>query len=194
MTETDRPLMAQVHPARWIGFAIGLILALAGSGCGYTLRPPYDQTVRTVYVPIFRSSSFSRDLNLQLTEAVIKEIQDRTPYRVVGRPQGADSTLTGEIQFVQKDGIVQSPENLPRGLRGRIAVQVRWVDNRAGGSNPIGSTVIDEAVNFFPEVGETQQQAYQRAIERLARQIVNNMEQPWFNSRELESGTVANPI
>ena len=90
-------------------------LALAGiAGCGYSVRPPYNNEIRTVYVPIFRSLTFRRDLNLMLTEAVAKEIEKRTPYKVVGTPDGADSSLTGEVTYADKNLVVENPQNLPR--------------------------------------------------------------------------------
>ena len=44
---------------------------------------PYDPQVRTVEVPVFESNSYRRGVDLQLTEAVQKQIQLRTPFRVV---------------------------------------------------------------------------------------------------------------
>ena len=44
------------------------------SGCGYTMRAPFDTSVKTVFVPVFNTQSFRRDLKLKLTEMVQKEI------------------------------------------------------------------------------------------------------------------------
>ena len=52
--------------------------------------------IQTIRVPVFQSSSFRRDLGEQLTEAVVKEIEKRTPYKVV-RDASADSVLIGRI-------------------------------------------------------------------------------------------------
>ena len=39
---------------------------LRGSaGCGYSIRAPFDKSVRTVFVPIFKTQSFRRDVNLR---------------------------------------------------------------------------------------------------------------------------------
>ncbi len=76
-----------------------LLLSLANAGCaGYrfgaaTLYPP---DIHTVYVPVFESDSFRRGLGERLTEAVVKAIEARTPYKVVGSAE-ADSVLTGKI-------------------------------------------------------------------------------------------------
>src|SRR3954447_23529781 len=97
----------------------GLSLAGAGlglSGCGYSIRPPVYADVRTVYVPIFRSISFRRDIQLMLTEAVIKEIEERTTYKVVGTPEQADTILEGTVTFAEKNISVESPQTRPREL------------------------------------------------------------------------------
>ena len=41
--------------------------------------------VSTVYVPMIESGSYRRDLGERLTEAVAKQIELKTPYKVVGR-------------------------------------------------------------------------------------------------------------
>src|SRR5215471_14643559 len=98
--------MASVRnrPARAprLALALSLALAAATAGCGYSIRPPYDTNIRTVYVPVFRSLSFRRDIQLQMTELVIKEIEKRTPFKVVGKPDEADTILEGMINYAEK--------------------------------------------------------------------------------------------
>jgi len=54
-----------------------------------TLYPP---DIHTVYVPIIESNSYRRQLGEWLTEAVAKEIENVTPFKVVNTPE-ADSVL-----------------------------------------------------------------------------------------------------
>lgn len=156
------------------------VLAATFSGCGYSIRPPYNPEISTVYVPIFRSLTFRRDLNLMLTEAVAKEIEKRTPYKVVGKPEGADSSLMGEVIFAEKNLVVENPQNLPRELSADLTVKVRWTDNRTV-SDPreVGSVTLRETVTFTPEFGDTSMMAYQKACQKMAEQIASMMEQPW---------------
>src|SRR3954453_11288980 len=56
----------------------------------------YTPDVSTVYVPMVESASFRPDLGEALTEAICKEIEARTPYKVVGTPN-ADSILSAKI-------------------------------------------------------------------------------------------------
>ena len=164
-----------------------LFVALAAStiaGCGYQIRAPYAQNIRTVYVPVFTSRTFRRDVNLMLTEEVIKEIERRTPYKVVGHPEGADTTLAGEINFSDKNIVVENPFNLPRQLTATLTANVIWTDNRT--EKPIGDPAltkggmtVTEIYNFFPEVGETSQAAFLRTCQMMAKGIVNAMEAKW---------------
>ena len=156
--------------------AIAIVTSL--SGCGYSVRPPFDAAIRTVYVPVFRSVSFRRDVNLQLTEMIIKEIENRTPFKVVGKPEGADSTLEGVINFADKNLIIENPFNLPRQLTATLTVAVTWTDNRTT-KTVKPPVVVTEMVNFFPEVGETSSSAFARANQKLAQQVVSMMEQKW---------------
>ena len=61
----------------------------------------YRPELRTIYVPVFESESFRPNLGERLTEAVVKEIELKTPYKVVATPN-ADSVLRGRI-VVEKD-------------------------------------------------------------------------------------------
>ncbi len=161
---------------------LALVVLLAGGswGCGYSLRPPYNAYIHTVYVPVFKTNTFRRDLNLQLTELVIKEIEKRTPYKVVGTPEGADSTLDGEVTFTDKNLMVENPNNLARQYAALLTVSVKWVDNRPGVvKKDILPTVFSEQTNGYPEIGETALAVFTKVTTKLARDIVNTMEEPW---------------
>jgi Lipopolysaccharide-assembly len=161
---------------------VGLVLALLSSGClvtGYSIRPPYDTRIKTVYVPVFKSITFRRDVNTMLTELVIKEIERRTPYKVVGKPDDADTTLEGTINFSDKNVILENPFNLPRQLTSTLIVMASWTDNKAEKKEIPNPAMIAETFNFYPEIGETAQAAFYRCCEKLAVQIVNMMEEKW---------------
>src|SRR5688500_10305880 len=73
--------------------------AILFSGCaGYQVgqRSLYRPDIRTVYVPVVQSNSFRRYLGERLTEAIVKEIELKTPYKVVDS-DAADSVLTVKL-------------------------------------------------------------------------------------------------
>lgn len=157
-----------------------LVLVALAPGCGYSFRPPYDKSVRTVYVPIFRSQTFRRDINYMLTELVMKEIEKRTPYKVVSSPEGADTMLEGVIQSAMKNTVVENPYNLPRQLNASITVSVSWTHiPPTEAEQKRGPTTITEMSVFAPEVGETIVTAYYKTCQSIATQIVDMMETPW---------------
>jgi hypothetical protein len=164
-----------------------VLAALALGGCGYSLRAPFDKSVKTVFVPVFKTQSFRRDVNLNLTELIQKEIMHRTPYKVVGTPEEADTVLEGTISFADKNIVVENPFNLPRELNATINVSVKWTHNpptEAEKNKP--PTIVSETVNFVPEVGETALTAFYAVNQRLAAQIVDMMEQPWYTDADLK--------
>ncbi len=179
---------SRVPAARLSGTLIMIILVgTMLSGCGYTIRAPFDKSVKTVFVPVFRTQSYRRDLNLNLCEMVQKEIMQRSPYKVVGRPEGADTILEGTINYADKNTVVENPFNLPRELNATVNVNVKWTHNpptEAEKSKP--PTIVAETVNFVPEVGETALTAFYRVNQRLAAQIVDMMEQPWYTDADLK--------
>ncbi|MEO6810005.1 MAG: LptE family protein [Isosphaeraceae bacterium] len=166
---------------RAIVLMLPMLLALPLLGCGYTLRAPFRDDIKTVYVPVFHSQSFRRDLNFQLTRMVQDEIRRRTPFRVVGTPEEADSTLSGTITFVDKNAMVESPNNLPRQIQGTIMATVKWTDNRLSfeKKRDLQPVPVVESTPFYPELGETAQLGYLKGMEKLARQVVDMMEEPW---------------
>jgi hypothetical protein len=148
-------------------------------GC-YNFRAPFDKSVRTVYVPTFKSQTFRRDMNFTMTDLVIKEIEKRTPYKVVGNPEGADTILDGTVNFADKNLVVENPNNYPRQLTAMINATVSWTPNPPTDTEVKNSTVVvAEQVNFVPEVGETSMTAFYQACQRIATQIVDMMEEKW---------------
>jgi Lipopolysaccharide-assembly len=202
-SQTTLPARAFTRSAR----AVCLISALiSGSvlGCGGSMRnaavkseddgffgwhfhAPFDTSeVKTVAI-FFKSNVFRRDLEKQLAEAVSKEIHLRTPYRVVGQHEKADSLLTATITSDAKNIVVEAPTNLPRGLNASIVVQANWTHNPPTDIESKRTlTTISETINFVPEVGETTLSAYNHVIQSIAKQIVDMMEQPWYRPQDLE--------
>jgi len=163
-----------------------LLLAVTLPGCaGYMVGGAYAPDVRTVHVPTFTTDSYRRGFELQLTEAVQKQIQSRTPYRLTKGP-GADTRLTGHIVEVRKDVLTETRFDDPRELQLSLAVEVRWEDVRSGQvlssrQMPLSSDAMQLIAHseFAPELGHSLATATQDVTESLARQIVSMMETPW---------------
>ena len=167
--------------------ALLLSLATLPAGCTpyrFGVRSLYPPDIQTVYVPVFTSNSFRRDLGERLTEAVAKEIELRTPYKVVGSPE-ADSILTGQLIRDTKRLTIESPTDEARETEIAFAVRVTWIDRNGGmiheGNVPLPPASVDIMQTAFvhPEVGSSIATGQQETIQRLAQQIVSLMEAPW---------------
>ncbi len=145
----------------------------------------FPPDVQTVYVPLFESTSFRRNLGERLTEAVMKQIESRSPFKVVNSPN-ADSVLTGRIVGEQKRIVVETPSGEGRSIEYNMLVEVTWVDRHGGflqptAQLPVPSSLasIQESGDLVPEFGQSVSTAQQEVIDRLAAQIVSLMEAPW---------------
>ncbi len=171
---------------------------------GYTTRPNYDTSIKTIHVPIFKNlmqGAFRRGLEFDLTTAVIRQIELITPYKVVSDPCHADTELTGTIMGFQKNLVNINPENEIREAETTLTIQLVWRDLRTGeilsqpkrppGAPPLPPpvpgaplppappVVIQSTGDFVPELGGSLTTAQQQNINRLAIQIVSMMEIPW---------------
>ena len=148
-------------------------------------RGLFGQDIRTIYVPIVEADPTRRHLAERLTEAIIKRIEERSPYKVIGRPT-ADSVL--EVRIANKNQRVSLVDsfNDPRQMSGDLTVEVRWRDRRQQDIRQFETlawgergTQITASDTMVAEFGHSLLTSEQRQIDRIADQIVGMMELPW---------------
>jgi hypothetical protein len=171
-------------PSRQLLALTALVLG-AVSGCGYIVGQGFGPEVRTVAVPMFLNETYRRDLEWQLTEAVQKQIQNRTLFKLV-RGDEADTRLVGRIVQVRKDVLGETMWDDPRQLQFSLEVRVTWEDTRTGRllaeqSLPLAPDMLPVAGRdeFAPELGQSLATAKYNALNRVAEKIVDMMEAPW---------------
>lgn len=180
--------MTSARPApsfRLAAVAAALALAAATAGCGYMVGPPYRGDVHSIHVPVFQSLSYRRDVEFQLTEAVNREIQKQTHFRLA-KESNADTQLTARIVRINKRVLGETGQDDPRELQYQVSLLVTWEDLRTRKilmERQIEITPEQVQLlsigDFAPEVGQSMATARQRAVDNLARQIVQMMQYPW---------------
>lgn len=187
-----------------LAMAMAAVLpSCAGDGhfniLGYSTAPNYDASIVTVHVPIFQNLSFRRSLEFDLTRAVIREIEAKTPFKVVSSPENADTELTGKIIGRNKALINYNQLGEVRDAETTISVEVVWRDLRKGRHGeilsqpaptqpgqmppPPGSppppVLVQTVASFIPELGGSLTTSEKQNIDRLAVQVVSMMEKAW---------------
>ncbi len=195
---------------RWLG----LVLALSGlcvSACsqngvitalGYTVGQRHCEDIKTVRVPIFRNRTLVRDIEYEITQAVVQRIHQATPWRVV-QSGNADAELVGTVVLLGKRQILQNEQNEVRDAELTLGVEIIFHDCRTGANlmkpgqdllpaiPPVADAtqpmsvpsiqpiLLQRTAGFIPEIGESYATARQRVIQEIAVQIVNVLENPW---------------
>jgi len=175
---------------------------------GYTTQSQFARDIHTIRVPIFKNKTFVRGIEFELTEAVVKQIEVRTPWKVVGCGEDADTELMGTVVAVSKHDTLVNELNEIRQGEETVGVQLLWRDLRTGelltrlptppplaevpqpGQQkpavatpvPIQDTfgiLVLRSSSFVPELGQSTSSARKQVVDDLAKQIVNMLETPW---------------
>ncbi len=165
-----------------LSFLLGSLLL---SGCGYVVGPSYSGEVCTVHVPTFTNTTYRRGVEFQLTEAVQKQIQMRSSFRLAKEGE-ADTRLTGRIVNNFKTVLGETGGDDARSLQVNLLVELTWEDLRTQKilmeqRIPVAADKVQQASlsEFAVETGGSLATAQQDAIDRMARQIVELMQAPW---------------
>ena len=172
---------------RFFAFLTTLFAACLIVGCaGYQIgnQSLYTANIQTIYIPMVTAPSLSPHLSERITEAVAKEVELRTPYKVA-RDNFADAVLNIEI-IDYKQGInFKDKWGGPRQDNLEMTAKVELVNRRS--LTPECScefSLNQEGVvlgrgSMIPVAGQSTATQQQEAIDRLARCIVNSLEKPW---------------
>jgi hypothetical protein len=136
---------------RWLIPAHLLLAALAGyalllPACaswdghlnilGYTTHPNYDMRFKSIRVQMFRNRTPwnltpAPGLEMDLTRAVVREIEWKTPYKVISTCN-AETELRGTIVSFTKNLLNYTQFNTIREAETDMTVELIWRDTRTG--------------------------------------------------------------
>lgn len=188
-----RSATARLHGARAAALLVPLwAAALAGCGYsqsdypsvqergaeGYQWRSLYREDVRTMAVPVFGNRSFERNVEFDLSKAVVNYIESNTPYKVVPKER-ADTILEGEVTRVDvytlsNDNVIAIPQEQLLTLR----VNFTWKDLRTG-RILAERKGFEQSGTYYPTLGEGRFVGAQQNVERLAVAIVQELQADW---------------
>lgn len=150
------------------------------AGCGYSHTAMYPDNIGTVGVPIFDNRTPYRAVEFDLTEALVKEIELRTPYKVV-HPSKANTVLQGVITTIHQRVLSQRKiGGVPEEIEVTMIVNFEWKDTRTGDvlRDRKGFPIATRHVPARP-ISEPFEVAQHRAAEVMAQNIVDSMQKGW---------------
>jgi len=162
------------------GLSVGLVAAaLCASGCGYSTKRPFPSGISTVHVEMLQSQEFRRDLEFELTEAIIKRIEMDTPYRIADSAH-ADTIFSGEVLEVRQNVLgKQFDSGTAREQGAQITIRYRWKDQRSGKILVERPRFVHQLA-YIPSIGESFEKGVGvRGIDQMAERIVESMETEW---------------
>ena len=161
----------------------GILLCSAFYGCavmnGYSNESLFSSEVKGVYVEMFENRSFWRGVEYELTDALAKRIEAETPYKIVSSRNRADSIISGQIL-----SIGQSLLSIERETGGalekevELQVVVSW-KNLKTGELLIDNESVSALGSYSGLQGQSFNYASRLAANKLARRIVELMEEQW---------------
>jgi hypothetical protein len=162
------------------------VAALVGGGCssdptqGYSFTHSHDETVRTVAVPMFQNPTFTRGIEVELTDAIIKEIQSKTPWRVTTEGT-ANTTLSGTLTDSRLRSLsIGRGTGYSQELAVELSVDFDWKDARTG-KTLVSRRSFTASEAFVPAspANERIEAGQHAAIQRMARDIVAELRSNW---------------
>ena len=157
-----------------------LVLTTA-SGCGYSQQEIYPDHVQTVAIPLFENRTFYQGVEFDLTEALVKEIELRTPYKVISNENAADTRLAGTVRAIEQAQLRRRrPGGLPQEMEVTVTVDFEWRDLQTQ-DILAGAPGLAEVGTYLPSdpVSEPFEIAQHDAVEKLAAAIVSRLQSDW---------------
>lgn len=150
----------------------------SGDGGGWHWSSTYRQDIHSVAVPIFTTRDYHRGVEFQLTDALVKKIEEFTPYKVEPRER-ADTLLEGEIVSIQTTTLQLDPYTAtPQEEQYSIIVNFTWKDLHTG-KVLMTRQNFQQTTSYFPTLGEGQWVGSENTVDRLSLGIVHEMEGAW---------------
>ena len=145
---------------------------------GYQWKSLYREDVQSVAVPVFANRTYRRGLESDLTTSVIQQIEEHSPYKVVPTDR-ADTILEGVITSADTTTLSDNVyTGLPQEQSYNVTVSFTWKNLRTGQIYTQRRN-FDQHTSYFPTLGEDISVGAKDAVQRLATDIVHEMQADW---------------
>ena len=164
-----------------------LVITLFVSGCGYTRKTVLPQGIETIYIrtvlnkiPIEDIYVYNPGLEMAITKAIIRRLNKDGNLKVAASEDQADAILETDLVRFQQEGLRFN--NLERVEEYRLYIVLALTLTNAKTKEtiwrePAFSGDAEYFVSGVRSVGR--EEGVQRAIDRLARNVVDRIVEDW---------------
>lgn len=171
-----------------LGSVFGLFLTgiVLFQGCGYTRHSALPQGIQTIHVdtvindiPIERVYAYQPGLEIDITNAIIKRMQQDGNLKIVPRDE-ADAILVSKLIGFEQEGLRFTSLESIEEYRLFAVLNLKLVDAKTKKSIWEEPNFSGDSEYFVTQVRSLGRgEAAARAIERLARNVVDRVVEDW---------------
>ncbi len=173
------------HKALFGVVFLGMCIGMA-TGCGYTNKTVLPKNIKTIYVPTVQDKipvgdvyAYQPGLAIDVTNAIVRRIERDGNLKIEAKDQ-ADAILDAKLISFFQGGVRFNTLERVQEYRLYITLAVRLIDRKS-------NTVIWEEPNFTGDAEYvvsdvstvSREEASQRAMERLAKNVVDRIVEDW---------------
>lgn len=157
-----------------------LAAVVPAAGCGYTTGSLVPDRYHTISVAPFGNETRRRDIDWEITQAVIEEIQARTNLRVVPESASPDLTLRGVLRDADDEALSRRDFQRMREGAYFLTAEIDVTARDGDAKTPLlKDKKVHERESYVPVLGEDVRTARAEATRALAERIVRQLEQTW---------------
>jgi outer membrane lipopolysaccharide assembly protein LptE/RlpB len=154
--------------------ALALLAAVAPfTGCGYSAGPLTRHGERRIHLPLFENRTWYRDLEVELTRQVEKELASRPGISIVPL-ESADIVLAGTITDFEQRVLSEDSEDSVSESSAVTRVRLEVIDARTGTVQR--QFAVRDRAEFLVARGESLASATSESFQDVARKIVDGLE------------------
>ena len=159
------------------------VLLLLGGCAGYHLgpiKPTFMADVKTIAVPVFKNDTLEPRIEVLITGAIIKQIQQDGTYRIASADR-ADVVLEGTLKEIRR--------HASRSIRGNVLATREFTDTitieyrlvRCDNGHEIDRHEVTGQTSFFVtgDLQQDERQALPLAAQDAAVRLVNQISEGW---------------
>ena len=163
-----------------------LVLTMGLAGCGYTTKTVLPRNIKTIYVETVKNKldmenvyAYQQGLEMDITNAVIRHLQQDGNLRVVEQPK-ADAILKTDLKSFEQEGLRFNQLESVQEYRLFIVVALKLVDAKTGDVLWEEPNFTGDTEYFVSQVSSlSEQKAALDAVDHLAKNITDRIVEDW---------------